>query len=87
MMKDDVLEIEDENGMIKEYNILFKFDELDSNEHYVVYTDYSLDGDGNVDVKARQYVEHDGNLSLSEIKYKEVKDYIKERLAELMEEE
>lgn len=86
-MKDDVLEIEDENGMIKEYNILFKFDELDSNEHYVVYTDYSLDGDGNVDVKARQYIEHDGNLSLSEIKHKEVKDYIKERLAELMEEE
>ena len=86
-MKDDILEIEDENGNLKEYNILFKFDELDSNEHYVVYTDYSTDEDGNVDIKARQYVDNNGKLDLSEIKHQEVKDYIKEKLSELMEEE
>lgn len=87
MMNDDILEIEDENGVVKKYSILFKFDELDSNEHYVVYTDYSMDESGNVDVKARQYIEEDGVVKLNEIKYQEVKDYIKNKLKELMNEE
>ena len=83
-MKDDVLEIEDENGVLKKYSILFKFDELDNNEHYVVYTDYSKDESGNVDVKARQYRIENGKLDLYEIKHQEVKDYIKDKLEEIM---
>ena len=83
-MKDDVLEIEDENGVLKKYSILFKFDELDNNEHYVVYTDYSKDKSGNVDVKARQYRIENGKLDLYEIKHQEVKDYIKDKLEEIM---
>ena len=86
-MKDDILEIEDSNGELKQYSILFKFDELDSNEHYVVYTDYSMDSNGNVDVKARQYFDNNGKIELYEIKHQEVKDYIKKKLAELMDEE
>ncbi len=83
-MKDDVLEIEDENGLLKKYSILFKFDDLDSNEHYIVYTDYSRDEDGNVDVKARQYTIENGKLNLNMIEYQEVKDYIRGKLAEIM---
>lgn len=83
-MNDDVLEIEDENGIIKKYSILFKFDELDSNEHYVVFTDYSMDESGKVDVKAREYSIEDGKLNLNEIKHQEVKDYIKDKLEEIM---
>lgn len=83
-MIDDVLEIEDENGVLKKYSILFKFDELDNNEHYVVYTDYSKDKSGNVDVKARQYRIENGKLDLYEIKHQEVKDYIKDKLEEIM---
>lgn len=83
-MNDDVLEIEDENGVLKKYSILFKFDELDNNEHYVVYTDYSRDESGNVDVKAREYTIENGKLVLSQIKHQEVKDYIKNKLDEIM---
>jgi len=83
-MEDDVLEIEDENGVLKKYSILFKFDELDSNEHYVVYTDYTKDESAKIDVKARQYIYENGKLDLYEIKHQEVKDYIKEKLEEIM---
>lgn len=84
MKDDDVLEIEDENGVVKKYNVLFKFDELDNNEHYVVYTDYSRDESGKFDVKARQCIMEEGKLRLDEIKHQEVKDYIKEKLEEIM---
>lgn len=83
-MNDDILEIEDENGILKKYSILFKFDELDSGEHYVVYTDYSKDERDKIDVKAREYSIDDGKLSLREIKRQEVKDYIKNKLEEIM---
>lgn len=83
-MKDDVLEIENSDGVQKQYNILFKFDELDNNEHYVVYTDYSKNENGNIDVRARQYIDNNGALELKEIKHEEVKDYIKEKLAQIM---
>ncbi len=84
MMNDDILEIKDENGIIKKYNILFKFDELDNNEHYVVYTDYSRDETGKVDIKAREYSIENGVLKLKEIEHEEVKEYIKNKLDELM---
>ena len=84
MMNDDVLEIEDENGILKKYSILFKFDELDTNTHYIVYTDYSMDESGNVDVKAREYSIENGKLKLKEIEQQEVKDYIKDKLDEIM---
>ena len=83
-MNDDVLEIEDENGVLKKYSILFKFDELDANTHYVVYTDYSMDESGNVDVKAREYSIENGKLNLKEIDQQEVKDYIKDKLKNIM---
>ena len=83
-MNDDVLEIEDENGILKKYSILFKFDELDTNTHYIVYTDYSMDESGNVDVKAREYSIENGKLKLKEIEQQEVKDYIKDKLDEVM---
>lgn len=83
-MNDDVLEIEDENGILKKYSILFKFDELDTNTHYIVYTDYSMDESGNVDVKAREYSIENGKLKLKEIEQQEVKEYIKDKLDEVM---
>lgn len=84
MMEDDVLEIEDSNGIVKKYSILFKFDELNSNKHYVVYTDYSRDETENIDVKAREYIKIDGKIELKEIMHQEVKDFIKKKLDELM---
>ncbi|MBQ3409446.1 MAG: hypothetical protein IJH12_09615 [Clostridia bacterium] len=80
----DILEIEEENGALKKYNVLFKFDELDSNEHYVVYTDYSKSNDGNFNISARQYSIESEKIELTEVKHQEVKDYIKNKLNELL---
>lgn len=85
-MKDDSLEIKDENGNVKRYSVLFKFDELDKNQKYIVYTDYSINDEGNYNVYARQYIEKDGNMELRLVEDEEVKDFIKTKLAEIMEE-
>jgi len=79
----DTIEIEDENGNKKTYSVLFKFDELDNNEHYVVYTDYSINENEDVNIMARQYSIEDGRIRLSEIKSNEIKDFIRNKLENL----
>ena len=83
-MKDDILEIVNENGEVKKYNILFKFDELDNNKHYVVYTDYTKNEKGNINIHSNTYSNENGEFKLSEIDDMEVKTYINKKLKSLV---
>lgn len=47
-MKNDVLDLSDENGIKKEYYILFTFKDAFSNKHFVIYTDYSKNDEGEI---------------------------------------
>lgn len=80
----DIIEIE-ENGENKKYNVLFKFDEMDMNAHYVVYTDYSVNNQGNIDVKARQYeLDENNQIKLTFVEQQDVKDFIETKLDEIL---
>lgn len=57
LFKDEMLLIEDENGVEKEYAILVTFDIEAKNKSYVLYTDYSKDADNNMKVFASAYDE------------------------------
>lgn len=83
-MKDDILEVIEQDGELKKYSILFKFDELDSNKHYVVYTDYTKKQEGGIDIRANAYSNENGKVKLSEIRDMEVKQYINEKLKALV---
>ncbi len=77
LFKDEMLLIEDENGIEKEYAILVTFDIEIKNKSYVLYTDYSKDENQDMRVFAASY-DKDWNLSplvdSDEIEY--VNEYI-----------
>lgn len=83
-MQGDTIEIKDENGVAKKYSVLFKFDEQNNNEKYIVYTDYTTSEDGNYNIYARQYIEKDGNMELTIVKNEAVKKFIETKLKELI---
>ncbi len=45
----------DETGKETTYDVLFTFDSEETNKSYIVYTDNSTDGDGNIQVFASIY--------------------------------
>ena len=67
-MKENKFVMIDENGVEKEYDILFTFESEETNKNYVVYTDNSIDKDGNVEVYASTYDPNDKNSKLESIK-------------------
>lgn len=84
IVKNDILEIINQNGEKHRYNVLFKFDELDNNEHYIVYTDYTKREDGYFNICAKAYNYNCGKVQLSEVKDLEVKKFIDEKIKSLV---
>ena len=58
----------DQNGEEKTYDVLFTFDNEETNKSYIVYTDNTLDDKGNVEVYASIYDPKDPHSKLEEIK-------------------
>ena len=53
----------DENGKEVEYEILFTFESNETNKNYMVYTDNTIDAEGNVKVYASSYEpKEDGSI-------------------------
>ncbi|MCD7809107.1 MAG: DUF1292 domain-containing protein [Erysipelotrichaceae bacterium] len=72
-MKKKFIVINDE-GLEVEYDILFTFDSDDTGKSYIVYTDYSKDDEGNIQVYSSVYDPKLENPQLEEIKTaKEIK--------------
>ena len=59
--------VTDQNGNTKEYEILFTFETDETKKSYIVFTDNTLDLDGNVITYAATYDKNGENLVLSDI--------------------
>ena len=57
----------DEYGKEKVYDILFTFDNEETNKSYIAYTDNSLDDNGNIEVYASIYQETEEGIKLDPI--------------------
>ncbi len=55
----------DQNGVEKEYDVLFTFDSEETNKSYIAYTDNTKDADGKLSVYASTY---DKNGESTELK-------------------
>lgn len=58
----------DPDGVEKTYDVLFTFDNEETKKSYIVYTDNTLDPNGNVEVYASIYDPKDPHSKLEEIK-------------------
>ncbi len=58
----------DPEGIEKTYDVLFTFDNEETKKSYIVYTDNTLDSNGNVEVYASIYDPKDPHSKLEEIK-------------------
>ena len=58
----------DPEGVEKTYDVLFTFDNEETKKSYIIYTDNTLDSNGNVEVYATIYDPKDPHSKLEEIK-------------------
>ena len=58
----------DPDGVEKTYDVLFTFDNEETKKSYIIYTDNTLDKNGNVEVYASIYDPKDPHSKLEEIK-------------------
>ena len=66
-MKENKFTLIDENGVEKEYDVLFTYESEETKKHYIAYTDNSLDESGNVQVYASTYDPTNPNSRLDPI--------------------
>ncbi len=66
-MKENKFTLIDENGIEKEYDVLFTYESEETKKHYIAYTDNSLDESGNVQVYASTYDPTNPNSRLDPI--------------------
>lgn len=55
---EDYVVFVDKMGRVNKYHILFSFDSLNLQRKCIVYTDYSLDSDGNINIYYGSYDEN-----------------------------
>ena len=60
--------IMNDEGVEKTYDVLFTFDNDETKKSYVIYTDNTVDSNGNVEVYASIYDPKDPHSKLDEIK-------------------
>lgn len=72
------LEIKNDNGDIKEFDVLFTFESQNKDKFYVIYTDHKKDADGNIIVYSSYYYKEDNEKKLHEVKEKNEIDFINE---------
>lgn len=65
-MKDEkmIINLTDENGNEVQHEVLFTFESTETNKSYMVYTDDSIDAEGNTMVYASSYNPNDEKLQL-----------------------
>ncbi|MDD4035836.1 MAG: DUF1292 domain-containing protein [Bacilli bacterium] len=76
----------DENGREITCDVLFTFESEETNKNYIVYTDNTIDEEGNTKVYASIYDPNDENSKLEEIKTEKEWNIIESILSSLQEE-
>ena len=61
------IKLQDENGKIIEYDVLFTFDSPETNKSYIAYTDNSVDETGSTRVYASIYTQNKDKIELEAI--------------------
>ena len=84
-MKKNTLTIKDKNGVKKEYRILFDIESYENDVNYVIYTDESLDKNGNIKAYVSTYeLSPSGNMTkLKALKDEKEFDFIEKILSSL----
>ena len=86
MLEKNKLKVKDTNGKEQIFDILFTFDNEETNKSYIVYTDNTKDSNGKVQVYASIYDPKDPKMKLEEIKTDKEWQYIETILQTLQEE-
>ena len=86
MNEKNTITVKDEEGKEVVCDILFTFDNDETNKSYIVYTDNTKDADGKVQVYASIYNPKEKNSKLEEIKTDKEWKYIDTILKTLQEE-
>lgn len=66
-MKENKFTMIDENGIERQYDVLFTFESEETNKNYIVYTDNTTDDTGNIEVYASIYNPEDPKSKLEPI--------------------
>lgn len=85
-MKKNSFIVLDENGREIVCDVLFTFESDETKKNYIVYTDNTLDEEGNTKVYASIYDPNDENSKLEEIKTEKEWNIIETILSSLQEE-
>ena len=75
-----------DDGVEKTFDVLFTFDNDETKKSYVIYTDNTVDGNGNVEVYASIYDPKDPHSKLEEIKTEKEWKIIETILSSIQEE-
>ena len=86
MNEQNQFKLKDEFGNETLYDVLFTFDSDETNKSYIVYTDNSLDDQGNVQVYASVYYPDTGSTKLDPIETDKEWQWI-EKILETIQEE
>lgn len=78
--------IMNDEGVEKTYDVLFTFDNDETKKSYVIYTDNTVDSNGNVEVYASIYDPKDPHSKLDEIKTEKEWKIIETILSSIQEE-
>ena len=84
-VKDDVIIGINAKGEKQTFYKLLEFDSNDDGKHYVAYTDYNCDENGNTLAYGSCVVEHDGKLDLEPIENPKVWNFIEIALKTIQE--
>ncbi|MBQ7790004.1 MAG: DUF1292 domain-containing protein [Bacilli bacterium] len=86
-MKDNYITLKDKEGNKKEYRILMNIEETSNDVNYLVYTDDSVNENGELNVSVSSYVLSDkGNITkFKELETKEEYEFIEKILNSLEE--
>ena len=66
-MKKNTFSMIDENGVETVYDVLFTFENEETNKNYIVYTDNHKDETGNIEVYASVYYPDDPHSKLEKV--------------------
>ena len=85
-MEKNQFTILNDEGVEKTYDVLFTFDNDETKKSYVIYTDNTVDSNGNVEVYASIYDPKDPHSKLEEIKTEKEWKIIETILSSIQEE-
>lgn len=85
-MEKNQFTILNDEGVEKTFDVLFTFDNDETKKSYVIYTDNTVDSNGNVEVYASTYDPKDPHSKLGEIKTEKEWKIIETILSSIQEE-